>query len=52
MIENNAMQSLPPYLFARIEKKIEEAGKRYRHNKLGYRRPGPAYSQTYHRPNG
>ncbi len=25
MIENNAMQSLPPYLFARIEKKIEEA---------------------------
>lgn len=25
MIENNAMQKLPPYLFARIEKKIEEA---------------------------
>jgi LL-diaminopimelate aminotransferase len=25
MIENNAMQSLPPYLFARIEKKIEAA---------------------------
>lgn len=28
MIENNAMQSLPPYLFARIEKKIEEARER------------------------
>ncbi|KUG04198.1 aspartate aminotransferase [hydrocarbon metagenome] len=25
MIENHAMQNLPPYLFARIEKKIEEA---------------------------
>ncbi len=25
MLENTAMQSLPPYLFARIEKKIEEA---------------------------
>ncbi|MGE5544353.1 MAG: LL-diaminopimelate aminotransferase [Bacillota bacterium] len=28
MQENNAMQKLPPYLFARIEKKIEEARER------------------------